>query len=143
MSEEEKTCERCNRPIVEPQVAISFPPICEKGMHPECLVAAMKENPAASEGRIPADILQDPGFLEMMTKLSLGQIQGEPIQMGLNDIWNPEDFAPHMAPDVERHNENVKAGRPICVECEGTGNMFMSMYKQCDDCGGLGYKVSA
>ena len=54
-------------------------------------------------------------------------------------MWKYEDFAEHQYGDVQRHNDNVSAGRTLCSRCEGTGNELYSMWKKCTDCAGLGY----
>lgn len=58
------------------------------------------------------------------------------------DLWEYAAYPPHTWPDVDRHNENVRAGRDLCVECEGTGNMFLSMHKTCSGCAGSGVEDS-
>jgi RecJ-like exonuclease len=58
-----------------------------------------------------------------------------------NKKWELKDFAPHQHTDVWRRNENIDAGKPLCPECQGTGNMFFSMYKKCDVCNGTGVKA--
>lgn len=40
--------------------------------------------------------------------------------------------------DQARHEDNVAAGRALCVRCDGTGNELYSMYRACEDCGGTG-----
>ena len=50
-----------------------------------------------------------------------------------------ETVPPHMRPDFEKRNANIKNGRHLCERCEGTGNELMSKYRQCSDCLGKGH----
>ena len=53
-------------------------------------------------------------------------------------MWSDSSYEHHMKADVEKHNKNVQSGKPICPRCEGTGNEFFSMYKECTLCSGTG-----
>ncbi len=44
------------------------------------------------------------------------------------------------ADDVYTRDKNEVAGREFCGRCEGTGNELYSMYKECEDCEGRGYR---
>lgn len=46
----------------------------------------------------------------------------------------------HMIMDYTKRNDNVRAGYTLCLWCNGTGNELMSMYKECPECQGRGYK---
>jgi len=37
--------------------------------------------------------------------------------------------------------QNIAAGNEICEECDGTGNMFYSMFKECTFCLGDGIAI--
>ena len=57
---------------------------------------------------------------------------GEPVLVVLATCPHP------FRMDFETRNANVEAGVPLCDNCDGTGNMFMFKYKQCETCGGSG-----
>lgn len=40
--------------------------------------------------------------------------------------------------DEDRREANVKSGKPLCPRCDGTGNEFLTVYKECMLCGGSG-----
>jgi uncharacterized OB-fold protein len=40
--------------------------------------------------------------------------------------------------DYYRRNDNVKAGKKLCLRCDGTGNEFFSCYHKCPTCNGKG-----
>lgn len=46
----------------------------------------------------------------------------------------------HMRNDYYKRNLVVAAGKPLCDICDGTGNEFYSMYRQCPMCHGDGIK---
>lgn len=57
------------------------------------------------------------------------------------EIW-PEHGLGHMGlkQDACKHNENVRSGKTLCRNCEGTGNQMYSMYQACQECNGTGIK---
>ena len=44
----------------------------------------------------------------------------------------------HIQGDEQIRNDNIDAGNPLCEHCDGTGNEFLSMYRKCPKCNGLG-----
>lgn len=62
---------------------------------------------------------------------------------------DPEELEPfdvyldrygHRAQDVYTRDENRRLGREFCDRCEGSGNELYSMYKECEECEGRGYR---
>lgn len=45
----------------------------------------------------------------------------------------------HMRMDYITRNENIVEGNVLCKHCNGTGNEFSSMYRQCPICYGEGH----
>jgi rubredoxin len=52
-----------------------------------------------------------------------------------------ETVSMHMRNDYYKRNLVVAAGKPLCDNCDGTGNEFYSMYRKCPVCGGDGIKM--
>lgn len=42
--------------------------------------------------------------------------------------------------DYARRNENIEKNAKLCKHCDGTGNEFMSIYRKCPECDGIGVK---
>ena len=59
----------------------------------------------------------------------------------LNKIWSENGLC-HMGiiQDTRKHNDNVRSGKKLCPNCEGTGNQMYSMYQACEECKGTGIK---
>lgn len=45
----------------------------------------------------------------------------------------------HVRRDAMRRAENMAYPPIVCERCDGTGNELLSMYRQCQACGGRGY----
>ena len=52
---------------------------------------------------------------------------------------NPYHYPPHMRIDIIKRNRNIDLNKELCVECNGTGNVFFSSYMRCKECNGRGY----
>ncbi len=76
----------------------------------------------------------------VLETLTLDQHLGIPENAGrdyhLIDLTN---LRHHIASDFYRRNTNVELGHQLCFDCDGTGNMFFSMWKKCDTCKGYGH----
>lgn len=57
-----------------------------------------------------------------------------------DEKWDVEQWPMHMRGDVHTRNQNIDKGKKLCERCTGTGNELYSMYKECKDCNGNGYK---
>lgn len=49
----------------------------------------------------------------------------------------------YRAGDMMRLAGNLAEGKPLCEACEGTGNEFYSMHRDCPKCNGTGALVPA
>lgn len=43
-----------------------------------------------------------------------------------------------MRPMFERRNEHLRAGRELCSNCQGKGNLGVYTRNRCEECGGSG-----
>jgi hypothetical protein len=87
-----KFCDRCKKEVVG--MAVCFPDLIEKGMHPKCAVQTMKENPDKLKGRIPQDLLDEsPEILQaMLEQISEDPTRGRAVSIeeassGLAESW--------------------------------------------------------
>ena len=58
-------------------------------------------------------------------------------------LWHIESMPPFAQMDGTCRNDNIKAGKPLCGHCVGTGNELYSMYRKCPKCNGTGVEVTA
>lgn len=63
------------------------------------------------------------------------------VKIDFDDIIKAAKESPVVQMDNERAKRVIENGSQPCQKCEGTGNEFLFMYRECSACGGTGIKL--